>query len=455
MEKVSSTKKLSIVKQYLSGLSYGEIAAKSGVSKGTVASIVAELKAGKFPEAADAAEQIEQLRELSLDLKRANFTPGRCAVGLMVLARINECGLDPADVDRWPQILKSVGNEDEAREFVRLVYSIQEVQNRNGLSLDAFDNKVRDLERKAADLEPVSGKLADCQKQLAELTRQREELVHQVAALEDKSKRLIPRVRDLEKQEHSLSDRITEMEPKTEKAETTLTALSKEMQRLQNIGFTFEALAEFSQSIQSIAQRHNITSAELRDRLLQELKSLDQALGLEALINSRQQELAEQERLVAKVRQELETTKAVVGSLKQEKTNLDASIRETREGVGREIAKIIPVARDTIDQLAKELRSGVDKAIAEVGRLRNQSLEVGKEVGRYEEVLQANQWLTELEALVRGDESIEAKRVRVTILLVLRGAAVWLKQHEANNLGSSTLSLYIANLIRELEQWKV
>jgi hypothetical protein len=41
----------------------------------------------------------------------------------MVLARINECGLDPADIDRWPLILKSIGSDYDAQEFIRLVYS--------------------------------------------------------------------------------------------------------------------------------------------------------------------------------------------------------------------------------------------------------------------------------------------------------------------------------------------
>ena len=75
MEKLTTKKKLAVVRQYLSGMSYDEIAAKSGISKGTVANIVAELKGGGFPEAADAAEQIELLRELSLDLKHSGQSP--------------------------------------------------------------------------------------------------------------------------------------------------------------------------------------------------------------------------------------------------------------------------------------------------------------------------------------------------------------------------------------------
>ena len=49
MEKLSYRKQVMIVRMYLNGLSYDEIAAKVGVSKGTVANVIAELKAGRFP----------------------------------------------------------------------------------------------------------------------------------------------------------------------------------------------------------------------------------------------------------------------------------------------------------------------------------------------------------------------------------------------------------------------
>ena len=43
MEKLTAKKRLTMVKQYLSGLSYNEIAAKTGTSKGTVANVVTEI----------------------------------------------------------------------------------------------------------------------------------------------------------------------------------------------------------------------------------------------------------------------------------------------------------------------------------------------------------------------------------------------------------------------------
>jgi len=455
MERLTAKKKLAVVRLYLSGLSYDDIVARSGVSKGTVANVATELKAGMIPEAADVGEYIELLRELSFDLKRSELTPGQCAVGLILLNQISECGLDPADINRWPMILKSVRNEDAINEFVRLVYSIQQVQQKSGLSLEALDNKVHELERKAADLEPISDKLEDYKKQLVELTKQREELASSVAMLEQKSKLLSPRTEDLERREQTLSRRIAGMEPKAKKAETTLSALKGEMQKLEDIGFPLKELAEFNEKLGVIAQHHTIKPCELRSRLLHELENLDKGLTLETLIQSRQQEMDKMEQAIGRNKNEIETTRVVVDTLKQEKTNLEASIKEMREKVSREIVKIIPLAQDTISKLGEELRSGNDETLAEIRRLRDEAVDIGKEVGRCEGILQSSKWLNELLALVRGEEEIEGKRVRIIVLPVMRALHGWLKHQYSHSLSLTSLSLTVERLISDLETWKI
>jgi len=453
MERLTAKKKLAIIRLYLSGLSYGEIVAKCGVSKGTVANVVAELKAGSFPEAADTGEHIELLRELSIDLKQSNLTPGQCAIGLILLTRIGECGLDPADIDRWPTILKAVRNEDDAKEFVRLIYSIQEVQQRSGLGIEALDKKVHELEKKAADLEPVSEKLKDSKKELAELTKQRDGLTSSVAMLEQRSELLTPRVKDLENREQNLSRRIADMEPKAEKAERTLSALKGETQKLEDLGLSLRGLAEFNEKLQEIAQHHAVKPSELRSRLLQELQNLDKGLALETLIRSRQQELDGMEQALVRTKEDVETTRAVVGSLQQEKTNLEESIKEMREKVMREIARIVPLAQDVVTKLSEGLRRGNDEALAEVQRLRDEAIEVGREIGQYEGILRSNEWLNELLALVQGKENIADKRVKVIALLVVRAIHTWSKRQDS--LSYTFLPHALETLIGELERWKV
>jgi len=455
MERLTVKKKLAIVRLYFSGLSYDDIAARSGVSKGTVANVASDLKAGMIPEAADVGEYIELLRELSFDLKRSDLTPGQCAVGLTLLKQISECGLDPADINRWPMILKSVRNEDDINGFVRLVYSIQQVQQRSGLSLEALDNKVQELEKKAADLEPISDKLKDYKKQLVELTKQRQELATAVALLEQKNELLSPQVKELERREQNLSRQIADMEPKANKAETILSTLKRETQKHEDIGFSVRDLAQFNEKLGVVAQHHATKPSELRSRLLHELETLDKELTLETLTQSRKQELDKVEQAIARGENEIETTRAVADALKQEKKNLEDSIKETREKVSREIAKIIPVAQDIISKLGEELRRGNDEALVEIRRLRDEAVDAGKEVGRYEGILQVNKWLNELLALVRGEENIEGNRVRIIVLPVVRALHSWLKNHHSYYLSFTSLSFAVERLISDLEAWKI
>ena len=452
MEKLTARKKLSVVMSYFRGLSYDEIAAKAGVSKGTVANIIAELKAGNFPEAGDVGDQIELLRDLSLDLRRLNLSPGQCATGLILLNRINECGLDPADIDRWPMILKSVPNQEDAKEFVRMLYAIEEVQKRTGLNLEALVDKVHELEKKAADLESISNKVRDCKKELSELTKRREQLTSAVALLEQKDDLLSPRVRDLEDREQTLSRRIADMEPKAQKAETTLSALKGEMQKVKDIGFSLKELVEFNEKLQVIAERHAIEPTQIKSRLLHEMGNLDKGIGLEALIESRQRELDKAKDSLATIHNEMEASRAAIDSLEQEKMKLEITIRETREKVSQQIGMLIPMAQETIDKLGQDLRLGTDEALAEMRRLRDEAIEVGRELGRSEGILQVNQWLTELMALVRGEDGVEGKRVRIIALSVFRALHIWLERQQSVSL--TLLTLTVKNSISGLEAWQ-
>jgi len=454
-QKLTPRKRLSIVRLYLSGLSYDDTASRTGVGKGTVASVVGELKAGIFPEAADVREQVDMLRELSLDLKRINLTPGQCATGLAVLSRISECGLDASDIDRWPMILRSVPDQEDAKEFVRLVYSITEVLQRSGLSLEGLDSTVRELEKKAADLQPMSDKVEDCQRQLAELKRQREKQASSVAMLEQRRKLLSPHVKDLERRERTLSRRIADMEPKAQKAEATISSLRSQTQALEDIGFSTRELAGFCERLQVIAQRHSVGPGDLRVRLLGDLETLDKGLSLETLLQTRQQQLEEAEKALGTAKDEIEATRAVVDNLKQEKMGLESSIREIRDAVCQEIATIIPLAQETVQRLAACLRQGTDEALAEVGRLKDEAIAAGIEVGRCQGVLQVNEWLKDLTALVHGEEDIEGRRVRIIVLPVVRSLSIWLRHRHSSYLSSQSVMLAAESLVRCLESWEI
>ena len=189
--------------------------------------------------------------------------------------------------------------------------------------------------------------------------------------------------------------------------------------------------------------------------MFQELQRLDEGLTLEALIQERRHQLEELEKAISSAKQEKGALSSVVSDLKQEKINLETGIKNTREKIVGELAKLVTVTKETVNGFLVELRQDRGKALDEMSRLRDETLEVGKEIGKYEATLQVNQWLKELLALVQGDESVEGKRVRAIALLVLRGIAAWLKHNKRNTLATSSPLYYTENLIKEFERWQV
>ena len=170
MELLTMKKRLQVVHLYFSGLSFDQIAAKSGVSKGSITNIINELKAGNFPEAADVVDQIQMLRDLAIDLNKLKIAAGQSAVGIAVLKRIYELGLDPADMERWPLLLNSIKTQDDAQELIEAAYTVRGIQQESGLSLPALEDKINQLGDKTKELETVTAKLAETKNEVKDLT---------------------------------------------------------------------------------------------------------------------------------------------------------------------------------------------------------------------------------------------------------------------------------------------
>lgn len=145
--------------------------------------------------------------------------------------------------------------------------------------------------------------------------------------------------------------------------------------------------------------------------------------------------------------------KADIGSLKQEKAQLEADIKHTREEMAHEISIIVPSVRESIKQWQEELQVGHDEALLEMRRLRGETIEVGKEIRQYEQTVKTNACLNNLNALLQGDEDIEAKQVKFIVLLVLRSVATWLERTQGHN-AQYGLLLFVNQLIAEMGKWK-
>ena len=65
------SKRLEVVKLYLEGLPYNGVAKKTGIAKGGVAAIVEARSVGEFPQFEHVTDLVNELRELTVGLRKA------------------------------------------------------------------------------------------------------------------------------------------------------------------------------------------------------------------------------------------------------------------------------------------------------------------------------------------------------------------------------------------------
>ena len=115
---------------------------------------------------------------------------------------------------------------------------------------------------------------------------------------------------------------------------------------------------------------------------------------------------------------------------------------------------MVYIAKLAITQLKEDLSAGIRESTAEVTKFRDHVLDIGKELGRFDETVKSNQWLLTLKGLFKGD-SIDPSEVRQIGIVVLRGMQTCLETDNNSDYGSpSLLKLQIDNLINELVRWK-
>jgi predicted nucleic acid-binding Zn-ribbon protein len=455
MEKLSLRKQFSVIKLYFSGLPYKAIAGKAGISTGAVANVIADLKAGNYPEVGDISEQVEMLKELATEVRKSRLTVGEALTGIAIVNCLKELGLEPSEMQQCASLCKTLTPGDtETQAFVRAAMEYQEVLQRTGLNVADLEAKVKHLEETSSQLEPLAKKALDLKREIGELERKRGQLSNEVAALEKRQHTLAERVKEKEQREGDLSLRITSLEDKLQTDEEHLATARKDLKALASIGMNIDELTGFAGRLKGVAQQHDIAPKVLHNRLLTELEHLDKGLALETLIQTRQQELHKLEQTIARTQEKSAMLKSQNQQLQQELASLKAQIATERQSVSGELRKIVALAQDTVSELQQKLGKGVQESLDEIARLKTEALGLGKELGKLEATIKNNAWLEDILSLLKGEDKVEANQVRVIILTLLKSLVTWLERNRASITIFYTLSTTVNGLISELERWQ-
>jgi uncharacterized coiled-coil DUF342 family protein len=454
MIKLSIQKKLIVIKLYLEGLPYSEISKKTGVSIGAISNIIDELKAGILPGVEDLADQIDALRELSIQLHKANITAVQAAIGFIVLKRLADLGIEPKDIDKVAYLCHDLtAGEDNPKEFMKAALAVEEVKKQTGLTPEALEKKVKELQAAASELEPLASKAKETKKQVDELEAKKHELSDTVSTLSKQRDSLKKEIALKVQHIDALAAQAAELEEKAYATNVELAGARGDLKILAKIGLSADALAVLVHEIKGIASHHGIGSAALSKRLSEELEKLNKVMGLESVIKAREDALSKVNKAISDARKEKAIIKAANDKLLEEQSGLESVVEELKKHVTGDLEAIDAGAKETLANLKETMKTGMGESLNQVDALKDKALKLGMEMGKIENLIGANEWLVVLDALVKGKDSASPSQLRAIALTVTRAISSWLEIKFKDDPNASLVRTLMINAARELDNW--
>lgn len=164
MKPITLNIKIKVVKLFLGGYSYDEIAQQVGIAKGSVVNIIDEFREGSLPLPPGIIEYVDELRHLVVDLKKHQTSVSQAKSYLKLHARLQDMGVNSEEVEQWLDVCQSIASPAVSNaQFVKAALELAELESQNASSyeslLDDYQAKAKmskeldaEIEKKSADL---------------------------------------------------------------------------------------------------------------------------------------------------------------------------------------------------------------------------------------------------------------------------------------------------------------
>ena len=228
MAELPMKKRLLVLRFYLEGYAYSEISARAGVAKGSITSIVNDLKAGRLPAPADLGEQVEELREVTVELRRSRLSGAQAAAGLVLMRRVLSLGIEPGDLDRFVSLCQNLAEQGEGvalEAFVQAALEVDRLCEETGLDFAGLVAKIQDLSEKRQHLEEQIGHLEPT-------ARQAERLRNEIKELESERKAHLGTNAGIQRNQEVLRQQETKLVRREEELATRVQDLEERAQLL-------------------------------------------------------------------------------------------------------------------------------------------------------------------------------------------------------------------------------
>jgi len=382
MKEITSAKRLEVAYYYLLGCTFAEIEAEMGVSHGSIANIIKELKNGDLTIPETPSDQVVSLRQLAVDLKKANQKPSQALLGFLFYKRTQSLGIFPDQLDRWSDLAKILKPTDfPAEDFLEAALRLHELEKDQGKSFetltedyeilkDSADKLNSEVESLTMTKEELTKEVESIHSELVSLKNNKTKIENDIEIQNTRLKEMKSRLNETKEEKAQISKKIKGLHAKKNKLLSEIDGREELLERLNNIGFSHEDILRISTFIEATNKSEGIIGNKLKKRFFLTLRLYQDVAGLENKRESeteRIKQLVEQQSILKGEIAELEEKKGFLGGGINTIMSISESLKTTGEDAARQIQQQVSDIKNQFNGLLLD----AVKAGEAIGRMRN------------------------------------------------------------------------------------
>jgi DNA-binding XRE family transcriptional regulator len=249
MRELSPQQKNMVIKMFLEGYSYDEIANKFGVAKGSITNIVEEVRTGSLSLPSDIARYVDDLRKIAVDMKKSNTNISELLPCLTIHSKLKSMGIRDHQIDSWLDICRQIASEDVSnRQFAKTALELARLMSKTGMS---YESLVADYAKQSELLKSTQVKIANYKRRIKELRRNlTKQQKHNAKSIQLLEKELAVATenhnKSKERMKADLDKHLAENKLSWEKVDLVIALLNK---KLSEAGLTETQVKEVSEEI--------------------------------------------------------------------------------------------------------------------------------------------------------------------------------------------------------------
>jgi chromosome segregation ATPase len=404
MKEISRTKKLEVAQYYILGYPYSDIENRSGVSHGSVVNIVKELECDKLSIPGTSFDQVNDLRQLSFELKKKGLEPSQALLGLLLFDRLRVLEITPELVDKWSELAKKFLPVDfPSKDFLEAALRLDELEKSEGKPFATLAVEYEKLEEGVARLKSETDSLAKNKEELVKraeplrselesLERTKNKLENAIEIQTGKLNELKSKTKETEEERSRLGKETRDLQRRKTKLSSEVSGREESLRRLNDIGLSDEDLLRITNFIERTSKNEGISGNELEKKFLSALDLFEDISGLENRRKAEIQQLSEltkKESILSGEIAELNKKKGLLeGEIVAIVSSTSQKVRAVGEDAASQMQQHVAAIKDQLNTLlADALKAG--EAIGEMRQVLKRGEESEKTLSNFIEEVQS------------------------------------------------------------------